>query len=235
MAKNKTTMKLTLQKISMKLQRKTVVYSSFLSDRIRRFVRNTSFDSRYISLIIKISANNGSFWRCIDRRTIIDLENRDDVTNYINKLIRYTNSNIEDWYNGLNPEYLHFQWINATEKDYIIYKNNIKISKLYKKLDIKIDKPYNFPFNEDYSTWGSSVTVHADETVITNISFDRNIESITVKEIDFNNNKVIFNYNNEDIKSFIDSNIKYGRYLRSFSFGLQYYFNDTTSAPMFYF
>ena len=94
--------------VTIKLHKNTVVNSDFLNDRIRRFLRNTKFDSKFISLIIKISANSNSFWRTIDRRTIINIENKDDINNYISKLIRYTNTHIEDWYNSLKPEYLHF-------------------------------------------------------------------------------------------------------------------------------
>ena len=106
------------------------------------------------------------------------LENREDVTNYINRLIRYTNGHIEDQYNGLNPEYLHFEWIKAKQTDYIVYQNNLKISKLY-----------NFPFNVDYFTRGTCVTEGVNETIIRNISFDSNIELITIKDIDVNNKK----------------------------------------------
>ena len=94
--------------VTIKLHKNTVVNSDFLNDRIRRFLRNTKFDSKFISLIIKISANSNSFWRTMDRRTIINIENKDDINNYISKLIRYTNTHIEDWYNSLKPEYLHF-------------------------------------------------------------------------------------------------------------------------------
>lgn len=150
-------------------------------------------------------------------------------------MIRYTNGHIEDWYNGLNPEYLHFEWINANQKDYVVYQNNIKISKLYKKLDIKIENPFNFPFNTKYGSWGSSVTIKANETIIKNIYFNNNIESIIIKEVDFKNNNVIFNYFDDDINSFIDTKLNRDNYLRSFSDGTQYYFNNITSNAMFYF
>ena len=52
--------------------RNSVVNADLLRDKIRRFIRSEKFTSRYISLITKISANNGSFWRSIDRRTILD-------------------------------------------------------------------------------------------------------------------------------------------------------------------
>ena len=51
--------------VTIKLHKNTVVNSDFLNDRIRRFLRNTKFDSNFISLIIKISANSNSFWRTI--------------------------------------------------------------------------------------------------------------------------------------------------------------------------
>ena len=60
----------------------------------------------------------------------------------------------------------------------LVYKNNQKISKLYKKLDIKIDNPYKLPFNISYNTWGTSVhrvlTYGVEETIIKNISFLNN-------------------------------------------------------------
>ena len=214
--------------------RNSVVNADLLRDRIRRFIRSEKFTSRYISLITKISANNGSFWRSIDRRTILDLHNDNDITNYINNLIRYTNCNIEDWYDGLKPECLYFEWINAKDKDYIIYQNNQKISNMYKKLDIKIDKPYNLPFDVEYFTWGNSINEMPDEIVIKEISFDDNIESIIVKEVDYDRTRVVINYKYGDIKSFIDKKLPYNNYLRSFSFGLEYYFNNT-SNPLFYY
>ena len=158
-----------LNKTRIKLYSKSVINSSFLDDRIKRFIRNTTFDSKYISLIIKISANNETFWRTIDRRTIINIENKNDVNNYISKLIRYTNTHIEDWYNSLKPEYLHFEWINASEKHYNIYKNNLIVSNLYKKLDINIKNPLNLPFNIAYDTWGDSILMKNNETIIVKI------------------------------------------------------------------
>ena len=70
-----------LHKTRIKLYSKSVINSNFLDDRIKRFIRNTTFDSKYISLIIKISANNETFWRTIDRRTIIDITNKKMLIN----------------------------------------------------------------------------------------------------------------------------------------------------------
>lgn len=215
-----------LNNVTVKLRNKSVVNSVFLNDRIRRFIRNTSFDSRYISLIIKISANNDSFWRSIDRRVLLDLNNKEDITNYINRLIRYTNTHIEDWYNGLNPEYIHFQWINANHKNYVIYQNNIKISNLYKKLSINIDKPHNIPFDIHYSTWGNSISKIKNEIIINNITINDNIDSIIVKDLDYLRTSVILNFKFGGNVSFIDLKKDTNFYLRSFSKNIKYYFNN---------
>ena len=149
-----------------KLRGRTVINADLLRDRTRRFFKNEKFDSRFIALITKIRANNDSFWRSIDRRTIIDTTNFTDVSNYINKMIRYTNSHIEDWYDGIKPDYLQFEWINATEKDYVVYQNNLKIANLYKNLDIKIDNPHNLPYNINYKTWGKILLENKNELII---------------------------------------------------------------------
>ena len=123
---------------SIKLRGRTVINADLLRDKTRRFFKNEKFNSRYIALITKIRASNESFIRSIDRRTIIDTNSFDDVTKYINKMILYTNCHIEDWYDGLKPDYLQFEWLDATEKDYVVYQNNQIISKLYKNLDINV-------------------------------------------------------------------------------------------------
>ena len=66
-------MKRNIIPINFKLNNKSTINSEFLNDRVKRFFRNHTFETRFISIITKISANNGSFWRSIARRTIIDL------------------------------------------------------------------------------------------------------------------------------------------------------------------
>ena len=119
-------------------------------------------------------------------------------------MIRYTNGHIEDWYNGLNPEQLHFEWINANHKDYVVFQNNVKIYKLYKKLDIKIDKPYKLPFDVYYSTWGTSVSKFDNQTIVKDITFNSDIDSIVIKNLDHNRNNITINYKYGDNITFID-------------------------------
>lgn len=105
---------LKINKKSFKLFTSTTINATFLNDRVKRFIRNNKFDTRYISIITKISADNDRFWRSIGRRYIIDLNNKDDVNKYVNMLKNYIlqNGTTEDWYNSLHPEKLVFEWIN---------------------------------------------------------------------------------------------------------------------------
>ena len=88
---------------------KTAFNADFINDRTRRFIRNTKFDSRYIAILFKASADNNSFWRTVGRRTIIDLTSKNDIDKYIKQLINNFRG-FDDWYNGLVPEKIHFEW-----------------------------------------------------------------------------------------------------------------------------
>lgn len=53
---------LKINKKSFKLFSSTTINAKFLNDRVKRFIRNNKFDTRYISIITKISADNDRFW-----------------------------------------------------------------------------------------------------------------------------------------------------------------------------
>ena len=130
----------------------------------------------------------------MDKRTIIDLDNKEDVNSYITRLIVYTNGQLEDWYNGLSPEKIHFHWIKANERDYLIYRNNLKISQLYKKLEVEIKEPYKLPFDNNYTGWGSRYIRNDNEIIISDVTFDSNVESVIAKTISSTQTRVVLNY-----------------------------------------
>ena len=221
---------------SFKILTKSIINAEFLDDRVKRFLRYNEFTSRYISLIVKISGNNSSFVRSIGKRFILDLENKDDVSKYIIHLVLYLNrdGNTEEWYNGVTPERIHFDWVNATEMEYLTFINNQKISKLYKKLPLNITSHKNIPFDVNYTSWGSDIKyISFNETIIKGISFDSRIDNIIVRVVNNYKTVVSINYIADNL-TFTDYSRGNNTYCRIFANKSTYYF-DSTSNPLFYF
>ena len=193
------------------IQKYTIIDSSFIRDRVRRFFRTTNFGSRYILLIIKINAFNKSFWRSKGYRTIIDLDNRKSIDRYISDLLIYTNTDgdVTSWYNGLSPDQLIFEWINTNQTQYnkyikrMDYQTSRNISE-----NLDIPKYNKLPWNTYYNTWGSMTKPLDDKNRIISIFyFGSTIENILVKDLNDNNTEITIKYINGRSITFIDNRI----------------------------
>nr|YP_010697875.1 hypothetical protein P1Q19_mgp23 [Fuscoporia viticola]WCF76836.1 hypothetical protein [Fuscoporia viticola] len=104
---------------------------------------------------------------------IIDLQSKEDINKFVKHVLDGFRG-FDDWYNGLIPKKINFEWVVANEKDYNKYLNKIKILNSHNNLPINI-KPYmNLPFNVDYRTWGQVVKQYANHINIHNVTVGRN-------------------------------------------------------------
>ena len=100
-------------------------------------MREQKFLSRYIQIQLKFNVENRRKWKTIEKRTIIDRENKKDINNYVIKLQNQFNT-LNDWYYTVIPEQIAFKWIDVNEQAYNRYIN--KQIKYSKALPIKIDR-----------------------------------------------------------------------------------------------
>ena len=214
---------------------KSIFNSDFINDRVKRFFRNTEFKSQFVSIILKFTAENGTIWRTLGTRTIIDLTKKEDINNYVLQLIAYCNE-LSDWYDNISPEQIIFEYINVSELDYKRDLNR-KIRSSIPLLPIQINKIRGFsniPFNNNYLSWGeNSEVIDSTTTIIRDVIIDKNISEITVnKENQFTTHITLnYIYNKSDYFSDFNKN-DYIR--RTFSNGKIVFF-DNSETPYFYY
>lgn len=222
--------------VSRSIYSKTVINEKFINDRVKRFLREQKFLSRYIQIQFKFNVENGRKWRTIAKRTIIDRENKKDINNYVIKLQNQFNT-LNDWYHTIIPEQIAFEWIDVNEQAYNRYIN--KQIKYSKSLPIKIDRIKGFnkiPFNTSYLEWGNDISrIDANTVSIKDVIIDSNITNIIVKTINAFTKLIFVYYDYNHSISFTDFT-RSGKYYtrRTLSDGRILYF-DSQQAPYFYY
>ena len=104
------------------------------------------------------------------------------------------NGTTEDWYNSLQPEKLVFEWINATEYNYKNFVRHISIENLSNNhLSIDIKAPYNLPWNNNYTSWGSEIINNNNGYTVDNLDYSLGGEMLIVEKISLNKTKLILN------------------------------------------
>ena len=143
---------------------------------------------------------------------------------------------IEDWYNGLVPEKVVFEWINGSEADYKRYQNKQMILKsAIQSIPLNIKEYKKVPFDIHYTTWGSQITEISNKVLkISKIKFNSDIDNIIVRFDNDYRTRVTLNYSAGSTISFIDFKQSDSTYCRIINNNLKYYFDDN-SNPYFVF
>ena len=91
----------------------------------------------------------------------------------------------DEWYNGLVPERIHFEWINADQLDYRNYLRKQSILKSIKTLPFPsppfplregirgkgyVESYLNLPFDIEYSSWGQYIKRSEDLITVKNVT-----------------------------------------------------------------
>lgn len=165
----------------------SLLTTSYINDRIRRFLRSTDFKSDYIFLMFKVRVDNGQYWYTLGSNTIINIKDPASIEKYIN-MVTYKFNEIEEWYKMLNPDAIVYQCYTGDHNDYMKAQINLELSKVERYLDkpiIKKIRGMNIPFNTIYETWWLSIIrISTKLIIIKNIIFDKNkIDKITVLDI----------------------------------------------------
>lgn len=182
---------------------------------------------------MKFSLESGKTWKTLGYRTVLDLNNRQDIKKYIQSVIEFHDT-LDNWYQTVDPEQIVFQWFKTTELDYRRQQN--KTLRINKTLPVKIENVKglkNIPYNINYLDWGSKINRVNEDLVIEDVIIDKTISKIVVKTINTYTKLVNIHYKYNRTTTFNDFQ---GRNFirRTLSDGNKVYFNES-QHPYFYF
>jgi uncharacterized protein YprB with RNaseH-like and TPR domain len=215
---------------------KTIILKSSLQEHNLRtylfsFFRNTKFNSRFIYVLVKISFQYILGIKTLGYKTIINLDNQDEILNYINSVCKYFNEHNEGYYPETGDAIL-INYIDTTET---IYKRNLRNRKLNKYIIKDIPNEYNIPWDNFYSSWGDYEIIDLNNAKITNILFNEKIAYITLKRFSYNIMEITLNFKDSSSFIFKDINLKdeADNYKRLYKDGAYVLFGNF--VPYFYF
>jgi DNA polymerase type B, organellar and viral len=120
----------------------------------------------------------------LGHRTVIDLNNQQDINNYI-ELLENKYNYLENWYKSLEIVEIIFNYTLISDKDYLRNKDSV-LSKPLNRINLKEDQFKNsndiqdLPLDNHYKSWGENVqNINASKYRVLNIFNTQNLEVIS--------------------------------------------------------
>lgn len=193
---------------------KEVVLKNDLDERnlrvhLFKYFRTNKFQSQYIYVITKISILNDSEIYTLGEKNLIDLENKEDLNNYVNHVTAYFLDHL-DKYAPVANDKLILSYISASKNSYNKHLRNKMLNKSFdSEIYDGIISPDSIPFNTLYQSWGDVKYISNNQYRISNIVFNNDIDYIDVLTLNYNQTSCTIHFKNSDKSiTFIDTNTK---------------------------
>lgn len=146
-----------------------------------RFFRETKFNSNYIYVLVKISFQYVLGIKSLGYKTIIKVDNQEDILNYVKAVCKYFNEHDE----SSHPEVGVSILINYIDTSETIYKRTFRNRKLNREIIKEIPTLQNIPWNTIYRSWGTYQIIDLNNSKITNVLFNKVIDYITLNRTNY--------------------------------------------------
>lgn len=167
-----------------------ILSEDYLVESLNDFILDVQGKHEYISLMTKLD-RNVDHMVTLYNKTVLNLNNKDEITKYIEGVKSKYNEFFNKDYEYIQTEdsyvtHIRFCYNPATISQHTSYNRKINLhndSMLDKKIDRGIKDLYNLPLDNLYESWGDIEIISSSQFIITNSDFNDKIDKIVVKQL----------------------------------------------------